>query len=78
MRGRKSERTLKLEQESLAEILKPQNILSRSQTAIKKAVTLKDAIPELTRISIQENLNLTIGKEFKAAVTEMKRRNGNR
>jgi len=79
--GAKKLRTLELERDTpspLQEMLTPEAIISKSQEAMRKAKTYNEAIPELTRISIQENLNLTIGKEFKDAVKEMDRRNLNK
>jgi len=78
---RKTEFILDLEKgcpSPLQEMLMPEAILSRSQEAMRRAKTVKEAMPELTRIAIQEDLNLNIGKEFKAAVKEMDRRNLNK
>lgn len=81
--GAKKIRTLELQgntpqSDPLREILEPKAILSLSQETMRKALTVKEAMPELTRISIQENLNLNIAKEFNLAVKELDRRNLNR
>jgi len=82
MTGSKSERCLALQGDTpqsdpLQEILDHKAILSLSQEKMRRAKTVPEAMPELTRIAIQEGLNLNIAKEFNEAVKEMDRRNLN-
>lgn len=71
--GAKTTKTLKLEQDSLEEILNPKNIIKRSKESLgmSGAMTVSEAMPRLSVIAKEKGKNLNNPDHFKECVEIM-------